>query len=509
MGNLRLYFFFFIFSSLLLIYSSCEELPTEDSITEEAKKGVYALPILNDTLRITDLFNSDGYTNYSLDQNGRITVRYSGDVLTEDADQVAPPVFGFGDILIADTVFQLDYGMGSFNTIDSAVIERDYIQFRYESTFQEPITVTTWIEEMSLNGNRLQETVVIPASDGTKIEIKGEKLSMIGHTLQGNDNKLTFKYDARKANGERVKLTKVYANFNILEFSYLQGYFPKTVKPVEGQFVPVGLYDNWLSGTMIFEDPKISIGVKNSFGFPVGTKFNEMILVTLEDEEFALESDQLEEGIEFDYPSLDEVGEEKFTSFYFDKDNSNLPLLFENRIKRLDYNIDAIANPQDIQNFIGFLTKDSYYSVDLTVEIPMHLTIDNLVLTDTLDFRIDQENELLDSLEIKLILENTYPVDVDLEAYLLDAQNQVIDTLFPGGKLHLLAADVTSDGDILDFDKNISFYNYSNEKIDQILKTKKIIIRSRISSVEKYNEPIWLYNDYGITIKSGIRFILQ
>lgn len=500
-----------IVAAILMIVGicSCDTESIKDQLIEEVKEGIYAAPVLNDTIKITDLFSKEGNAKYSTDEDGKITISYEGDVLTENADIIAPPLIGIGDIEIPDTSFVIDYGNGSTNTVDSAVIQGNTILFRYVSIINEELKVRVWIEEMVKDGEPLHQEITLPASNGQKIEITGETINMAGYSLRGNDNKLTIKYDARTPSGERVKLTRIYMNFNLIKFSYLQGYFPKTERPAEGSFIPIGLYNGWVSGSMEFTKPEILIGVINGFGFPVGARFNKMTLNTVGDETLELEAQQLQEGITFNYPSLEEVGQTKYSSFSFDNSNSNLAELFQNRVNKVTYDVDALANPEDIPNFVGFLTNESYYTVQVKVDVPMELTIKDLVLQDTFDFNINERNEYVDSLELKLILENSYPIDISAQGYLLNDDLEIVDSIFTEEYV-INAADVNTDsGELLKKTKNIAFINFSEDRINDVINSKKLIFRFKIDTQKNYSEPIWLYDHYGIVVKAGAIFKIK
>lgn len=494
--------------------SSCETVSIKDDLIEEAKDGIYAVPVLNDTIKITDLFSKEGNARYSTDEDGKITISYEGDVLTENADVVVPPLIGIGDIEIPDTTFVIDYGNGSKNTVDSAVIEGNTILFRYVSIINEELKVRVWIEEMVKNGEPLYEEITIPASNGSKIELTGETIDMSGYSLLGNENKLTIKYDARTPSGERVKLTRIYTNFNFIKFSYLQGYFPKTERPAEGSFIPIGLYNGWVSGSMQFTDPKILMGVINGFGFPVGARFNKMELSTVGSNTLELQAQQLQDGITFNYPSLDEVGETKYSSFSFDNSNSNLAELFQNRVNKVTYDVDALANPEDIPNFIGFMTNESFYTVQLKVDVPMNLVIKNLVVQDTLDFNITQKNEYIDSLELKLVLENSYPIDIQAQGYLLsndfsDNDLGIVDSIFTE-PYNIKAAEVNVEsGELLKKTKKVSYITFTNDRIQDVLKSKKLVFKFKIDTERDYQEPIWLYDHYQLVVRTGAIFKLK
>ena len=65
-------------------------------------------------------------------------------------------------------------------------------------------------------------------------------------------------------------------------------------------------------------------------------------------------------------------GQEKRTEVVFDKDNSISRIFWNIYPNTLDYDIDAISNPDQIPDLIGFTTDSSYFRIGLQVELPLY-----------------------------------------------------------------------------------------------------------------------------------------
>lgn len=501
-----------IFLFCIILLSSCN-LPQTDGLLEETKNAVWALPIINDEIKLQDILSNSDNSNTKVysDEEGKITISYEGEVLREDASIVFPPIFGLGYISLSDTIFQLDLSQGGTeNEIDSAVFLQDKLHFKFVSSSEEPLNVKAYIDEFVKDGEKLSQSVFFPGSpDGSPVEIIGENIDLNGYSLIGNENKITFHYEAIKENGEKVKIDQVAVNFNVLVFKFLQGYFPKKVRPVAGSIIPVNLYKQWLSGTMDFVDPKVSLDVENSFGFAVGADFNKMSLTTISGEEYDLEGEIIDNGIIFNYPEYDEIGEIKTTSFQFNKDNSNIDLIFEDRVAEFGYDIDAIANPMDDKDFIGHMTNESFYAVQLSVDVPLHLAINNLQLVDTLDFSLDLENELIDSIELKLILANNFPLDISTQLYLLDENNIVLDSIFQEGMITLEGGTYSGSSMLINVEDQVFFISFPKEKISNLLNAKRLLAKPIFNSTPDGEQHIWIYDTYGLKIKMGAKFSIE
>ena len=197
-----------------------------------------------------------------------------------------------------------------------------------------------------------------------------EKKSIDGWSFIPTDNSITFQYSAIDQNGVPVDMDVKLMVIDYLNFSYIEGYFGDRVFDIEGDVIVVGLFNKWLSGGIEFEDPKVSLFVENSFGFPVRTDFKKLEAKTITGDIYLLESEHVEDGVDFLYPSLDEVGQFKTTTFDFNKDNSNIQQIFSDKVSSVTYDIDALANPDLNPEINGFLTKESYFLIKMSVDLP-------------------------------------------------------------------------------------------------------------------------------------------
>jgi len=426
----------------MVLLFSCD-FPSRESIIEETKDAIWAIPVLRDEIKIQDIFvdDNEGVSVFA-DTEGKVIVTYEGEVLRDPAQVVFPPIPGIMPIPLLDTVFVLDLTMGggTLNEIDSAVFLRDFLHFRIKSTSETPFLVRGWIDEINKDGVRLEQVVAFPGSPtGAELEFVGEEIKLEGWNLIGNDNKITFHYEA----------------------------------------------------------------------IPVGADFQQMSIETIDGEELELESIIIDEGIVFAYPDLGELDVVKNTNFDFTKDNSNIAIIFNNRVGKFNYTIDAVANPLNEPDLIGFMTNNSYYAVQVKVEVPMHLAIKNLKLSDTLDLSFETENEYIDTAELKIILENNFPIDVSTQLYILDENNQVVDSLFEGGEIFLKGGTYLPGGMLEDVESQTYFVPFTEDKINKLLKSKRLLVEPTFISTPNGEEHIWIYENYKLDIKMGAKFSLK
>jgi hypothetical protein len=124
----------------------------------------------------------------------------------------------------------------------------------------------------------------------------------------------------------------------------------------------------------------------------VRSKANILNVFTVDNEILAIESDYLN-NITVDYPSLNEVGQTKSTHFDFNKDNSNIDVILGAGPTAIDYDFDAVANPDSNATIRGFMTDSSFMNVQVEVELPMYGAATGFEVRDT-GYIFDQFRQL-------------------------------------------------------------------------------------------------------------------
>lgn len=467
----------------------------------------FAVPLIHDRLSLASLIKENvENTDFRVDEEGKLTVLYSGDVLKKTMKEVFPPLPGIGNIVLDDTLTQQTFAFSGTQTINFGIFAGDKIRFKYRSKLEEDISIKMVIPEIqSPDGKVFSVDFNLQYNGVTPVEEETPLYDLAGYHFYSSGNTITFIYDARRSNGERIVLDKAWVSFTEIDFDYIEGYFPKSTLELKGDVIPIGLYTQWVDGIMKFEDPKIIVSVDNSFGFPVEAKVNEMYVQNLDWFVVHLESPLLEGGIHFDYPDKDEIGEVKSTSYLFDTTNSNLNEIFSKKVRQLTYQVDAIVNPDDVPDLIGFMDKTSFFDIKMAVEVPMIQSIDSLKLTDTLDISLPSAEGLVE-LEFKMLLSNEFPIEMDMQIYFLDDERTVLDSLFEGAGVHLPGAQETGEGMTDPGDDQIYIIPFDKDRFEKISAATKIAVNPAFSTIYGPGIPVWIYDHYALELKLGANF---
>ncbi len=493
-------------SFLIFTLFSCLNLEDESDFGLSNGEYEIAIPLVNTKATISKIADkSEGNTSIKFAADGKVTLFYNGEVIRKSTAAIFPPFPGIIPLVISDTVTKVQLFDKAKYLIKKAVFDKTKITFTFENNFPDDVKIRMRIPELSKDGQTFERFFNMKYKNQLPVNLQTEEISVDGWTLQSESNSLTFQYTAELTDGTVVKLDKALMNFDVIKFSYIDGYLGYHIFAVNGSIINIGLFDKWLSGSFDFDDPKITISVDNAFGLPVRSQVNKMELTSVTGKTVNLESSFINTGINFAYPSFSEIGTIKTTDFAFNKSNSNIREIFNEKTKTIAYDISALVNPERDTSIRGFITGDSYFVVNVAVEVPLNGSVNQLVVTDTLDIDLDDFNDVT-SAEFKAITSNDFPSDMNLQVYFLDENKLRLEKLFEGDGFFLNAAQVNSNGKTIPGQEVTQYINVDAQKFEKIKSAKKIaLIGSFNTSESAAKKAFWLYDDYGLGLKLGAK----
>lgn len=493
----------------VLLIPACVNVDEIESLEILQSDAEYAVPLVNSTLTLesvlTDNFDD---ANIEYDENGVAVVMYSSDVVEKRSNEIFKPIVFPGPLPLTDTVVNLRFDQEADYQVERGIFRGDSLRFGFTSAFDKPVNVEVGIKQASLNGQPFVHNFVVEPGISTVSPL----FSIRSYEFTSPENHLSFYYDARLPDGTRVELDNAYFEFTYLIFEYLEGYLGKNVQNLNAQNIKVNIFDLWQSGLLEFADPKIILRLDNSFGFPVQAIINSFEITNLNGEVIPLESSLFDELNIFDYPKLNEVGEVKSSEFIFNKDNSNFASAFNQKVTNVSYDVDALVNPDDNENVIGFYTFDSYYLMNVAVELPMTFKADNFELAGELEMAdLPDEIDLVESLELKCYVTNLFPVDVAGQLFFLDDSGNRIDSLFEDGAEFFPAATVESDGSITPAPSGTDpfFIRYDGNRKEIFEQASQLQGRVEFSSQNNDSEWTSITKNQGLDVKIGLKFKLN
>ncbi len=501
------YLLFSLLGMLLLVFT-CSKVDNLNELELAERDAEYALPIFQTSTTIRDILEGlDDSTALEVSEEGLLTLRYKGRFTSRTSQDLFDVLSAFDNIPlpIQDTVSVFPFEVPNQMDIDFAILKQGTVRFGFQSFHDEPVQVEFRLPNLiSPTGEAYSYRRSVPANPSTGTTIVSPLVDFSEYEIHPYNDSLFIEYDCIKPNGDKDTLSNFYLIISGFEASYIEGYLGNDIYELERDTIDIDFFDNWTRGDVFFDDPKLNITVSNSFGFPVRSKANLVEVFTVKGDKLPLRSTYINDGVDFEYPLLNEVGETKYTIFAFDRTNSNIDSILGAGPVAIDYDFDALPNPDGDTTIRGFLTDTSAFTVQVEAELPLAGKTNGFAVTDTVDVSLKFYEELKEA-EFKLIADNSMPLDLTIQAFFVDADGIVLDSLFQGAAKLVEAAPVDNNGDVVEEKQTITFTTVDVVKYRRIQSAKSIHIRTSFSSYNNGTSTVRIRAQQGVEVRMGMK----
>jgi hypothetical protein len=190
------------------------------------------------------------------------------------------------------------------------------------------------------------------------------------------------------------------------------------------------------------------------------------------------------------------------TNISINSNNSNLKPFIENLPNYLGYSGKILVNPN---GNLSATNDFAYYNTGIRIfadiDVPLIFRADYFRLQDVLDINFENVKQLNNVNEGRIIFNvtNNYPFKAKLQAYLLDENNNTLDSLLLSSNNTIQMASVNANNDII-APKNSQLIAYMNDStLDHLKKSKKIKLVSYFYLPPSPPDVV-IYDDYFLDV---------
>ncbi|MEM7102421.1 MAG: hypothetical protein AAF502_04750 [Bacteroidota bacterium] len=485
-----------LFGACLLWLGGCN--PFANDISLDDWQPELAVPLFESSVNVVDLLEGfDELGEVQIDPDNLIRLVYKSDYYEVTSTELLTLV-PQNTFVLWDTVRHYTLDLNNAN-IEEIRVKSGNLFYQVGHLTWSGVTVNLTVPQATKDGVVFNEDFPL-----TSFLTQGY-FDLEGYSLRPTNDTVTFKYTARTANGTEFEFNNTFSlQFQDVEHTFVQGYLGTATYFVPRDSIEIDFFDFFLSGSAFFEDPVVEVIVDNSFGFPVRASVEILEAVRTDGSIIPIANLDLEEGIDFNYPSLNEIGQTKYTSFIFDKNNSNIENVIGQPISLVDYKATPWANPDGDSTIIGFVTDSSSMGFEVRADLPFYGRLNGFTVADTFDFDITDRDEI-NYAEFKLITENGFPTDVDMQLTFIDAEDQILDSLMINDSRILTAANVNSEGEVTQPQVKETFIRLEDSRLERIrLNARRIVVRTSISTLNGGDVSVPIYADYSVDYRVGL-----
>ncbi|MEO0779499.1 MAG: hypothetical protein AAFW73_02220 [Bacteroidota bacterium] len=498
----------FFFLLALLTTLACNKY---DEVQLADYRPEFAIPLLTSELSMEDAFSRFGDDNFiTVDADGFMTMNYFGDVTARQSSEIFESIAQTeGTFPLFDTISALPFSTPNGFDLDYALINSGTMQILYAMSFSEPVTFKARFPNLITPNGEVYEYNYFHDDPNFPLFVHPQ-VDLTGYTLVPTRDSLFIEYHVLlESSGTRVRLDTIGLTLVDFTASYVEGYMGQEIYEIPRDTITIDFFENWTFGDVYFEDPQIKVSVINSFGFPVRSQASIMDVIKADGQVITLESPFID-SINIDYPRLDEVGGARTTEFVFDRSNSNIDEVLSGVPIALDYEMRALANPDRDTSIRGFMTDTSSFRVQVEVQLPLYGRTNGFVARDTIDVDFS-DYEQVTSAEFKVITENDLPLELELQAYFLDSEDAIIDSLFSGPRPLIQAAEVNAEGIVPPSSSNevTTFIEVDGQRFTNFQQANRVLVTLAFSSYNGGQTSVRIYNDQRVEVRMGMKLEVQ
>lgn len=481
----------------MLITTSCN-LPEDPSrIARPDWEPEIAFPLVNSEIRLSSLLpDQDSLSFLRIDSEGLLSIVYETDLYEiPSPDVVSLPNVRFP---MPGSSFS---GPFPLQQLQRLTLKSGSLLYEFEGSHVGETRVRLRVLNAIDPTGQYFETTVSFLSPGRV----SDALDLAGYTFELTDGTVDLQYEALTTlDNQAHTLSQADITLSGLDYSYLEGNIGQYTFDLGSDSLAVELSETFNALDLQLTDPRIRFILHNSYGVPVELKADRLSVIQSGGNQVSISSQALTDGLLLNHPALQEVGASKTTVIELNKDNSGIATALNPLPQGIVYSLSGTAHPSGDPAEMGFVTDSSQFSIGIGLELPLDGQLGPFTLEDTLEVEISVA-DLVESAGMILITDNGFPIDLSLQAYFLDEQGLVLDSLFNGNTPLLAGAPVDAQGAVTSSVSQRKEIDLTSMRIDAILNSKAIAFRATISTTDQGSVPVRIYEDYTLGLKMGLR----
>ncbi len=497
-----------------------------------------AFPIAKSYLNISNFF---GDTIFKADANNLLHIAFSKDIVNYTMDSLVklPDTTVDASYVLAfyyninpgtqiytnatSSTREITFDVNNGVELNTAIIRSGAIKIEFSNTCSQPLNFNYDINSATKWGNVFHINQTVPANTNSFIKyylLDGYSLNFRGlNTNQVNTLVQTYTISAdvsgqtdtiKPMQGLGIKLSYV----NIIP-EYIQGYFGQQDLSFGPDSSKLDFLGNVGINNLALTQSSINFRIINEFGIEMSSAINSVKSIkTTPTNIISLNAGTLLSTININRATKTNNASNPVFPFVkqinVNSTNSNLNPFLQNLPNYLGYSIKATINPLgNISAGNDFAYYGKGLRVIADVDIPLKLSANYFKLENFSKVDLTQLKEIrnVNACQIFVDAINNYPFKAQLQGYLLNDQNQIIDSLFLPGQNFIQSASTNLNNDVLNPINSQLIAEFDKSKIEHLTQCKQIKFVSYMF-LQNQPTPIKINNDsyLDVTVSANVNY---
>ncbi len=458
-----------------------------------------------------DSFNMAELLKPVPDQTNEVVFTAGFDFITNEFNE------GTHVFIEQNTVYDFDPGDANRMLLDSFVIETGTLWINVAADFIADGSYTIVMPTLKdADGNTVNETFRASTLNSPAHEINLAGYS-VGLLSGGNRNSFDITYIVNiwhKAGNDINNGSKITCSVEAvdLEIASFYGYLGQYVTAFDPFTLDLDFSDQ-IDGDIFIADPRISLIIENSFGFPVRTTLTDMkaIINGGTDIDFIVNPPNNPKDIahpSFTDANNNEIGVVKHDTIFINNITSNIAEIISALPNQITLGGKFEINADNNQTELNFITKDSYLKASFALDLPIDFGLTNFAFSDTSDMDL---NDMITNLEnvtelvLDISFDNGLPIGFEAEVFFYEQKSETnpsmalvpIDvSIFENDKITIGSAQ-TSSGKVTSNNNTVLSISVTDVQLEKLKNTKFMILKLYINTDNPNN-----LADYSVKIHS-------
>lgn len=510
---------FLVGIGLVLSLHSCIKDYDFDKIKIADWNPEIAAPLVSSVLTMNDLIeNSEGYF-FEDPASGQVFMVYESDVssgilddylilpdqsLNTEEEFILPPIIPGDSFVIAyGQEFQMDLPGGE--RLDSLQVNASF-NLHIESDINHNGSIQVYLPFILCDGQELNFSLDHTYS-GTLPIIIDHQIDLSGCTIRTftngtNYNILNPQYKLTLFGDNNPILSPYHINMgeSLVNIDFQKAYgFLGSREEILSDTIEIDVFNSAIQGSVEIDSVILKLNVKNYFGLPVRIQPRELWGYTNLNFPYIFRVSDLPEYFNVNAPVIENIGEAALTKISIR--SADIASVLNNSPTKFYYDFAAQLNYGGSSGS-NFILDTSKVDMSVQVEVPLSGSISALVLEDTVGFDLEGIDEL-EQAGFRIFIENTFPLDVEFQGYLLDETGSVIDSLFNGFNLIIGSGPIGPAPDlrVVSPGLNTTDIVFSSDQIANLLRTKNLLLKGMLHSSN--SQRVKVYGDSYLKVQIG------
>lgn len=417
-----------------------------------------------------------------------------------------------------DIVYKLDGAAIKFMRIKSGNITITAVH-----TLKENLNLHYQIPGATKNGIPLdikRTVIAAPENDSSRlhelIPIDGYSVDLTGRNLDTFNTFYNILIGRIDSTGKLQTLSladKIYLRYGLENIipEYMKGYLGQHIFKVGPEKSTFESLQNYVGGDLLLGDVKLNLELLNGVGAPA-----EVVIKSLK-------ASNSKTGKSVTLTSPEIINKPYKIAAALDnplRPTATIVTLPGSEVKKLlqilpdqfEYEMEVKVNPDgNTSNYNDFVYNESKVSASLNIELPLEVGMNGFTLQDT--FPVAEQNVDADDLGgvknalLHINMENSFPIDAEFQAYIIDKNGKIVDSLF-NSKTKMLAGEINAASGKVETPRASKFLvEVTENKWNTLQKNGRLVIRTKLNTLPA-GEALKIYSTYQlkISIAAQVRY---